>query len=429
TRGTLANAGTIDVAAGTGGSRALGAELSNTGTITFDLAAGLGRQGAHHVNAGTIVIRDARLYLSGDSFTNTADGLVVARGSGGFDLYPNLRVGEQLLPAGTMDLFSGKSADSPQLLEAMSQDLGNTPPGFNHNFAQGALVVERNTYLRLVDSVRNSAGTDPEALYVDSLIVTAGSTLDLNGLHVYARVMQIDGATLNGAVTLVADGGAIERNRTTPGALSAAGEVDDWTFFGRAGEPVALILATGDGGAPAPLPMHLDYGQVSLVGPDGQTIGTAGNSQTGADAALLDATLPAAGTYHVHVADSADHADSTGNYLLTAWDAPVHTTSLDLDQTVTGRLATPYSIDHWTFAAAAGQQVRFDLVNATSGAIQFDLTGPAGYTAFSNLTQNSDLITLPSAGPYVVTVHVLAPSRGSYAFQLEQTPVTDLAPG
>ena len=49
--------------------------------------------------------------------------------------------------------------------------------------------------------------------------------------------------------------------------------------------------------------------------------------------------------------------------------------------------------------------MQFKLVAAANGATQFNLTGPAGYTAFSNSTTSSGLITLPSSGNYVLTVH------------------------
>ena len=94
-------------------------------------------------------------------------------------------------------------------------------------------------------------------------------------------------------------------------------------------------------------------------------------------------TLPADGTYHLHVQAPAAQASSTGNYVITAYNATVNTAPLNLNQTTTGTIDTPFRIDRWTFAATAGQLVQFNLVNVSNPAVVFDLTGPAGYTAFS----------------------------------------------
>ena len=51
-----------------------------------------------------------------------------------------------------------------QLLEAMSQDLGNIAAGFNDNFAYGTLKLTANTYVELVDKAANSPGSTPEAV-------------------------------------------------------------------------------------------------------------------------------------------------------------------------------------------------------------------------------------------------------------------------
>jgi len=67
---------------------------------------------------------------------------------------------------------------------------------------------------------------------------------------------------------------------------------------------------------------------------------------------------------------------------------------ITLNQQYLGHIDTPYSVDRWTFSAVAGQQIRFDLVNASSSGIVFDLTGPSGWTGFSGISGDSDLITL-----------------------------------
>ena len=94
------------------------------------------------------------------------------------------------------------TASSPQLLEAMSQDLGNVAAGFNDNFAYGTLELTANTYVELVDNAANSPGDAPEAVYVNTLIVPAGATLNLDGLHLYAQTEQINGTMISGGAVV-----------------------------------------------------------------------------------------------------------------------------------------------------------------------------------------------------------------------------------
>ena len=100
-----------------------------------------------------------------------------------------------------LDSAAGTS-NPPQLLEAMSQDLGNVAAGFNNNFAYGTLELTANTYVELVDNAANSPGNTPEALYVNDLIVPAGATLNLDGLHLYAQTEQINGTIVTGGAVV-----------------------------------------------------------------------------------------------------------------------------------------------------------------------------------------------------------------------------------
>src|SRR5262249_27413377 len=142
---------------------------------------------------------------------------------------------------------------NPQLLEVMSRDLGPVRGGFSDNFAFGTLVVgsgATNT-VSLVNWADNAPGADAEALYVNSLVVASGATLDLNGFHVYARTVQVNGTVL-GSVTQVPDSGAIDFGASTLGAITAAGELDEWAFFGRQGQAVTVSVNPGAAQAPAP---------------------------------------------------------------------------------------------------------------------------------------------------------------------------------
>lgn len=92
-------------------------------------------------------------------------------------------------------LFDG-GGDLPATLEAAGEDRGPSLAGFYQNFTIHTLMVggAETAALSLVDLIDNQPGSElPNALYVDNLIVNAGSTLDLNGLKLYYRTATILG--------------------------------------------------------------------------------------------------------------------------------------------------------------------------------------------------------------------------------------------
>ena len=90
-------------------------------------------------------------------------------------------------------------------LEAASADRGADRASFTENFAWAELLVgnaDESAQLRLVDTYENHSGT--EAVYVDRLIVAAGSSLDLNGLRIYYREAEIAGQIIMSGGALLA---------------------------------------------------------------------------------------------------------------------------------------------------------------------------------------------------------------------------------
>src|ERR1043165_3974866 len=234
---------------------------------------------------------------------------------------------------------------------------------------------------------------------------------------------------MSGSVGLVADGGPVSFGALTPGNIAASGEVDDWTFFGRAGNAIQVFVGTGSGSLYDPLSPSLNFGQVQLMGPTGSVVASASNSTSGTDAILQAVTLPADGTYHLRIQAGSSHSTNTGSYLLSLWDATVHTSALNINENTFGQLASPYAVDKWTFTGAANQQVRFNLLGTAMAGIVFDLTGPNGYTAFSGASTSSSLINLPASGTYTLTVHATVPARGASSFQMQLTSVISLTSG
>jgi RHS repeat-associated protein len=405
--GTINNQGLIRKSTN-GLTATIGPTIMNTGTIKV-LGSSLNVQGGVTNNGGgTITGPVGPTLASGKDFDGTTT-------NGTFE--PLTRI-----------FFNGAgTVATPQILEAMSRDLANTGGGFEDNFALYSLALFGSTVVRLVDNANNAPGAGTEAVYVENLSIPSGTTLDLNNLKLYARTTQIAGAIQNGTVTVIADGGALSRDQVTPGRIAVSGEIDEWTIFGRAGDALTLTVSTGATGAAPPLPATINFAQVSLLDPSGAVLGTASNSTSGADVSLSAVTLPADGVYKVRVQAPASQSTRTGNYVLAAWNATVTTRPLELGRTAVGNIDTPFRADRWTFSAGQGQAVRFNLVNAESSAIQFDLTGPNGFTAFTNSSASSGIIALPTTGTYTVAVYGSQRQTGAYAFRVEQTSITPLS--
>ncbi|MCL4180772.1 MAG: hypothetical protein KJ072_23870, partial [Verrucomicrobia bacterium] len=113
-----------------------------------------------------------------------------------------------ILPGSNEDLdcfvLAPASSSGPtQLFEVMGRNLGSDVAGFNADTAIDSITLAANSQVQLVDRVDNSPGAGAEALYVRSLVVPAGTTLDLNGFALYAQEVQIHGEVINGTVLQV----------------------------------------------------------------------------------------------------------------------------------------------------------------------------------------------------------------------------------
>ncbi len=400
----------------------------NQGTISPDVAngtmtvnvQGFADQGSISVSAG------ATLNVSTSATFGDSNALLMQEGGTlqlGGDLLGNTRNVDKWLPDGTLSFASGAHQ-----MEAMSLDLGNLPDGYVHNFAYGTISLAPGAQVTLVDRFTNSAEPPAECVYTTSLIVPSGSTLNLNGLHLYATFTQIAGTVTGGAVTQTpAHGGPLTLNTIAPGTISAAGALDEFTFFGRGGEHVAISVDTGSAGV---LPPQLNYALVQLFDPSTNLVAQGSNTVAQNIVGLPNIILPVDGTYTVAVRAPANHSASTGNYLVTVWDATPTVASLVVNQQANGQIATPFSVDEWNFSATAGQQIRFDLINVSGPGAAFILNGPSGWSGFSNLVTSSSLLTLPSSGGYSLTAYGTGQQYGiNFALELVQTAETNLALG
>jgi RHS repeat-associated protein len=327
--------------------------------------------------------------------------------------------------------LSGGTVAAPRLLEAMSLDQGNVVSGFTGPFAYATLALSSGAYVRLVELSDNAPGVGTEVVYAGGLIVPAGATLDLAGKTLYARTVQRDGQIINGAVIQAVDSGPFTVGMPVPGIVNIPGELDEWSFYGRAGRSLSVVLnASGNptAGTPQPTNPPLTWGEVSLLSPTGELIATASATLSGQILTLNNITLPVEGLYRIQVRAAAGHSSSTGNYYLAAYDVTTDRVPLLLNQQTLGQIATPFNSDVWTLALEAGQQIRFDLLSSNSSGLLFSLEGPDGYQPFQNFTGDSELITIPAGrgGNYTLTVRAPQDGTGNYSFALRETTVLDL---
>ena len=409
--------------------------ILNQGKIYADTAGGaiIIGEGGTFLNQGLMQANNGTFRLGvfpiTGSFNLSGTGVLGSNWSGGLEMSENFlgsgtgSAGSD--PRGSATFDGTSSAAAPQLLEVMSNDLGDTAAGFSHNFVYGKLT-QATGFLRLVDQSHNSGGTGPEALYVNSLIVASLDTLDLNGLHLYVRAAQISGTVINGTISQLPDGGPLDLNSPLPGAISPAGNVDTWTFFGRAGEVITTYVNPGTGSAPVPILPSLNWAGVQLLDPDNQVLATGASANIGTAVSLINITLPVDGTYSIKINAASGHSSSTGNYVVAAFDVTPRIAPLVLSQTEVGSINTPFDVQQWTFTALAGEQVRFHLINKTSAGLVYSLTGPNGLIGFSNLTGDSPLVSLPVSGVYTLSALGQNGATGNYSFVVNPTTQTDL---
>ncbi|HVX11301.1 MAG TPA: MBG domain-containing protein [Pirellulales bacterium] len=227
--------------------------LDNQGTIEADVPGGtLAVSPAGLTNEGTLAaVNGGTLSVPGVSFdgasslNSSANSTVIVTGN----LLGTVTNPSLFTPVGTTLLDEpDTSSVAPELLEAMSQDLGAVAAGFINNFAYGTLAVAPNGYVRLVDRSVNSGGGHPEAVYANEVVVPAGATLDLNGLHLYTGTADIAGTVINGSIDVLSAPVIVWNNPRdiTYGALLGATQLD-----AVANVPGSFSYTLADGSTPA----------------------------------------------------------------------------------------------------------------------------------------------------------------------------------
>ena len=402
---------------------------ATTGTSNVNLSQ-VNVSGAFHVGGTATLSMVGQLDLSSLGSLNVA---AAARLLASGPVIGGTKNGTRSRSTGYLLATGGAGAAPAQVLEVMSADRGATTEGYKDNFALGRLNLDGGAEVRLQDAADNATGAAAEAMYLDSLQMAAGTSLDLNGLKLYTRISSIAGTITGGTVTHLTDGGPILPGLPTSGNIAVSGQQDDWTFFGRAGQTVSAIMHPQTNfdspGVPATLAPALALGRITLVKPDGMTLGTAQGSNVAFT--LADQVLPVDGIYRLRAAASTVDANRTGNYTVAVFDVTTETRSYQLNTIATGEIETPFARDKWTFALEAGQQIQFDLVAASSTGLRFTLEGPNGVIALNNISDDSTLITIPGGqgGNYALTVRGLSDHTGKYSFIIRDGSLTPLTLG
>jgi T5SS/PEP-CTERM-associated repeat protein len=202
-----------------GGGVTAGGTLRVWGTGSVDVDAG-------QLDAGTVDLDGGGLSMGGGAAEVTVDSLLrfgpasALAAATGSSVYmqsaslENLSTDEAALAglSGLELVFEGNPAEADDL-EVACEDRGALPEAYADNFALGELRIGGAGlgHVRLVDGADNGnrygEGGAAEALYVDSLVLGAGSVLDLNNLNLYWRTAFVDngGTILNGSVTQVGE--------------------------------------------------------------------------------------------------------------------------------------------------------------------------------------------------------------------------------
>jgi RHS repeat-associated protein len=322
---------------------------------------------------------------------------------------------------GSLILDGVGTAASPQRFEVMSADLGNSVEGFGTPFLLHKLTIAQNAHALLVDASNNAVGDLPEAIYANCLIVSAGSTLDLDGIHVYTRGSVSAGDVENGEIEQMMDNDSIALGSPTPGAIGIVGEQDEWSFFARHGRELTLVVNPGDAAQPASVSPYLDRVKVQLVDVAGTILAESTSESDGDVIVISGIQVPVDGVYRMVIRAADDVPEATGNYILSVWDSTSDITALEFSRNVLGSIESPYSVDRWQFVGFEDQQVRFNLVNSTDPGIEFSLTGPDGWVGFSGLNASSDLLNLPAPGMYTLEARGTGGlNGGDYLMRLDE---------
>ncbi|MCC7339273.1 MAG: hypothetical protein IT422_29625, partial [Pirellulaceae bacterium] len=296
--------------------------------------------------------------------------------------------------------FNGE-ANSAQRFEVAASDMGDSAGGFNGRNRFRQIEIAGGARVELIDEVKNHQDGRVEGLYVDSLIVSEGSELNLAGKPVYSRATILLGQLVNGTIATAIDSGPITINTPTSGEVSIVGEEDEWSFYAGKGREYTVVANPYSLVQPAAEAPYVNSVSITILNDQDEIVATAHSVQN-RQAVKLELSGIEEGNYRIRLRAGPGQELNTGRYMLSVWDSTTDNKRVEFGNKLHGTLETPYSIDQWTFVGSQGDQVRLDLLDRDSPHVKVDLLGPNGWVGFESLTSESDLINLPANGSYTL---------------------------
>ena len=224
----VTNQGTINAPYGTFYiSATTGQEFLNQGVIDAGVTITLSGTG-QFINQGVLDAQTSDPININGSVAINGTGALQGGSSGDIYITGNLLGSTQNAQAfsqmDTVTFRGSGTSTAPQLIEAMSQNVGAIQAGLIDNFAYGTLALSGNTYAQLVDQSLNAQGSGAQSVYANEIIVPAGSTLDLNGLTLYAKEVEVRGTVINGIIMQIPSSNAPNAEQELVTSLHSFGD-------------------------------------------------------------------------------------------------------------------------------------------------------------------------------------------------------------
>jgi hypothetical protein len=197
-------------------------------------------------------------------------------------------------------------------------------------------------------------------------------------------------------------GTAITSGQPAGGTISAAAQIDTYTFYATASNAVLISAVSTSGQLIA---------VADLYSPSGSQLGSANQGDS------FSLQLPATGTYTILVYDR--NGTNTGNYDVgLGFTAGGSGTAISCGQPISNAISAAGQIDAYNFSATAGEAVLLTGVHTsghlTAVAELYDPSGNSIGRAFNNIMWYA--FPLPATGTYTILVHDSAcANTGSYA--------------
>jgi len=254
-----------------------------------------------------------------------------------------------------------------------------------------------------------------------TLTVPAGVILDTLGVHnaAFSGTYVVDIVSEPYPTPLQAKdpAGSLIYDPSVSGSIGFVGDTDTYTLPLTAGQTLTLVMTTGSGLT----------GTVTLLGPGGNTIGTATGSGPGATVVLETAPVTTAGTYSLV---ASGFGGSTGTYtlqaILNAAYKPVTDiidtigTAYELTSAFTSLGTTPYA-DRAGVNGVLSSSPDYYAVPLTAGEVtSIAVKGNGGAASIALYDGSGNLLALSTSGKGVdgIISDFVAPSTGSYHVQV-----------